>query len=86
VHLDFSEYQGYWRLHPDRFYQWLRDAIDDVGPHKVMFGSGFPNPNVLTPEAEWVDAIKNPKTDLKFSAEDIDMVLGKAAEAVFDTK
>jgi predicted TIM-barrel fold metal-dependent hydrolase len=73
-------------LHPDRFYQWLRDAIDDVGPEKVLFGSGFPNPNVLTPEAEWVKAIKEPKTDLKFSAEEIDFVLGKSAEAVFDTK
>ena len=25
VYLDFSEYQGYWHLHPDRFYQWLRE-------------------------------------------------------------
>ena len=86
VYLDFSEYQGFWRLHPDRFYQWLRDARDDVGADKVMFGSGFPNPNVLTPEAEWVKAIKEPKTDLKFSAEELDFVLGKSAEAVFDTK
>jgi len=33
-----------------------------------------------------VKAIKEPKTDLKFSAEEIDFVLGKSAEAVFDTK
>jgi hypothetical protein len=40
----------------------------------------------LTPEVEWVKAIKEPKTDLEFSAEEIDMVLGKSAEAVFDAK
>ena len=83
VHLDFSEYQGYWRLHPDRFYQWLRDAVDDVGADKVMFGSGFPNPNVLTPEAEWVNAIKEPETDITFTEEEKALILGGAARKVF---
>jgi predicted TIM-barrel fold metal-dependent hydrolase len=83
VHLDFSEYQGYWRLHPDRFYQWLRDAVDDVGADKVMFGSGFPNPNVLTPEAEWVKAIKEPETDITFTEEEKALILGGAARKVF---
>ena len=86
VYMDFSEYQGFWHLQPDKFYHWLRDAIDACGPEKVMFGSGFPNPNVLTPEAEWVKAIKEPKTDVKFTKEELDWVLGKSAEAVFDTK
>jgi predicted TIM-barrel fold metal-dependent hydrolase len=84
VYMDFSEYQGFWRLQPDYFYQWLRDAIDACGPEKVMFGSGFPNPNVLTPEAEWVKAIKEPKTDVKFTKEELDWVLGKSAAEVFD--
>jgi predicted TIM-barrel fold metal-dependent hydrolase len=86
LYMDFSEYQGFWRLQPDYFYQWLRDAIDACGPEKVMFGSGFPNPNVLTPEAEWVKAIMEPKTNIEFTAEEIEMVMGKSAEAVFDTK
>ena len=86
VYMDFSEYQGFWHLQPDKFYHWLRDAIDACGPEKVMFGSGFPNPNVLTPEAEWVKAIKEPKTDVKFTKEELDWVLGKSAEAVFDFK
>ena len=84
VHLDFSEYQGFWRLHPDRFYQWLRDVVDDVGADKVMFGSGFPNPNVLTPEAEWVNAIKEPETDITFTEEEKAMILGGAAKKVFN--
>jgi hypothetical protein len=49
-----------------------------------MFGSGFPNPNVLTPEAEWVKAIKEPQTDIEFTTEELDMVMGKSAEAVFN--
>jgi predicted TIM-barrel fold metal-dependent hydrolase len=84
VYMDFSEYQGFWHLQPDKFYNWLRDAIDACGPEKVMFGSGFPNPNVLTPEAEWVKAIKEPKTDVKFTKEELDWVLGKSAANVFD--
>ena len=84
VYMDFSEYQGFWHLQPDYFYQWLRDAIDACGPEKVMFGSGFPNPNVLTPEAEWVKAIKEPKTNVKFTKEELDWVMGKSAQAVFD--
>ncbi|MFC2070019.1 amidohydrolase family protein [Chloroflexota bacterium] len=84
VYMDFSEYQGFWHLQPDKFYNWLRDAIDACGPEKVMFGSGFPNPNVLTPEAEWVKAIKEPKTDVKFTKEELDWVLGKSAAGVFD--
>ena len=84
VHLDFSEYQGYWRLHPDRFYQWLRDVVDDVGADKVMFGSGFPNPNVLTPEAEWVNAIKEPETDITFTEEEKALILGGAARKIFN--
>jgi len=84
VHLDFSEYQGFWRLHPDRFYQWLRDVVDDVGADKVMFGSGFPNPNVLTPEAEWVNAIKEPETDITFTEEEKALILGGAAKKVFN--
>ena len=83
VHLDFSEYQGFWRVHPDRFYQWLRDVVDDVGADKVMFGSGFPNPNVLTPEAEWVNAIKEPETDITFTEEEKALILGGAARKVF---
>jgi len=84
VYMDFSEYQGFWRLQPEYFYQWLRDAIDACGPEKVMFGSGFPNPNVLTPEAEWVKAIEESKTKIKFTKEELDWVLGKAAAEVFD--
>jgi predicted TIM-barrel fold metal-dependent hydrolase len=49
-----------------------------------MFGSGFPNPNVLTPEAEWVQAIKEPQTDIEFTKEELDMVLGGSAAEVFD--
>jgi predicted TIM-barrel fold metal-dependent hydrolase len=84
LYMDFSEYQGFWRLQPNYFYQWMRDAIDACGPEKVMFGSGFPNPNVLTPEAEWVQAIKEPQTDIEFTKEELDMVLGGSAAEVFD--
>jgi uncharacterized protein len=86
VYMDFSEYQGFYHLQPEYFYQWLRDAIDACGPEKVMFGSGFPNPNVLTPEPEWVKAIKEPKTKIKFTKDELDWVLGKSAQAVFDIK
>ena len=51
-----------------------------------MFGSGFPNPQVSTPEAEWVKAIQQPQTTIKFTKDELDMVMGKTAQAVFDIK
>jgi len=85
AYIDFSSCQRFWQRHPDRFYQWLRDACDDAGPDKIMWASGISASEVI-PEDEWVKAIKEPKTEIKFSEEEKEWILGKTAQTVFDIK
>jgi len=84
VFLDISLRQWDFRVNSDKFYQWLRNLIDWAGPEKLLFASDAPLPTFLLPQDEWVRVIKEPQTEVKFTSEEIDMILGKAAEAVFD--
>lgn len=71
---------------PQGFYKWLRHLIDACTPWKVLFSSDAPDGDTMLPEKEWVDVFRNPKTDIKFTKEEMDIVLGKAAQKVFDIK
>ena len=51
-----------------------------------MFVSDTPMPTMWCPQDEWVKAIKEPDTDINFSKEELDIVMGKAAQAVFNIK
>ena len=84
VYLDISLRQWDFRVNPEQFYGWLRNLIDWAGPWKILFASDDPLPTFLLPQEEWVRAIKEPKTDVPFSQEELDIILGKAAQAVFN--
>jgi uncharacterized protein len=84
VYLDLSIRQLDYRINPQKFYQWLRDLIDWTGPSKVMFASDSPMPTFWCPTDEWVKAINQPDTDISFSREELDIIMGKAAQAVFN--
>lgn len=85
VFLDLSVRQMDYLINRNSFYRWLRDMIDWSGPWKIMFATDTPMPNFWLPMDEWVKAIKEPQTtEVKFTSEEIDLVMGKAAEAVFD--
>jgi hypothetical protein len=84
IYLDISIHQFYYRLHPAKFYRWLRGLIDGAGPEKILFASDAPMPNSWVPLDEWVKAINEPEGDIEFSREELDIVMGKAAQAVFN--
>jgi predicted TIM-barrel fold metal-dependent hydrolase len=85
VYLDISVMQLNYKLNPDYFYRWLRNLIDWATPWKILFASDAPMPTFWVSNEEWVQAIKEPKTkEVKFTSEEIDIILGKAAEQVFD--
>jgi hypothetical protein len=84
VYVDISIRQLDYRVNPQAFYRWLRDFIDWATPWKVLFASDTPMPTFWCPEDEWVKAIKEPDTDIPFSKEELDIVMGKAAQAVFN--
>lgn len=83
VFMDISIRQFDYQINREKFYVWLRDMIDWTGPSKILFASDAPLPTFYLPTKDWVDAIKEPKTDIKFTREERDIILGKAAEAVF---
>jgi predicted TIM-barrel fold metal-dependent hydrolase len=71
---------------PEGFYTWLRRLIDYCTPWKILFSSDSPDGDAMLPEKDWVDAFKNPKTNIKFTREEMDIILGKAAQVVFGIK
>ncbi len=84
VYLDISTRQMDFCINPDSFYHWLRNLIDWAGAEKIMFASDAPLPTLWLSQNDWVKAIKEPKTDVSFTSEEIECILGKTAETVFD--
>jgi predicted TIM-barrel fold metal-dependent hydrolase len=84
VYLDISV-TGQWKymLNPENFYRWLRNLIDEAGPWKILFATDWPQPDLWIPLAKWVKAIKEPKTEVRFTPEEIEIILGRAAQRVF---
>jgi len=83
VYVDISMRQWQYHMHPDRFYQWLRDWLDEVGVWKTMWATDWPSQENIVSRNNWLEAIQKPKTDIFFSQEEIDIILGKAAQKVF---
>lgn len=83
VFMDISIRQFDYQINRQSFYRWLRDMIDWTGPWKILFATDAPLPTFYLPTKEWVDAIDDPKTDIEFTREERDIILGRAAEAVF---
>jgi predicted TIM-barrel fold metal-dependent hydrolase len=83
VYMDISIRQFDYQINKEKFYGWLRDMIDWTGPSKILFATDAPLPTFYMPTRDWVQAINEPDTDIEFTREERDIILGKAAEAVF---
>lgn len=81
--MDISIRQFDYRINRQKFYQWLRDMIDWTGPWKILFATDAPLPTFYLPTKDWVAAIDRPQTDIEFTREERDIILGRAAQAVF---
>jgi predicted TIM-barrel fold metal-dependent hydrolase len=81
--MDISIRQFDYQINRQSFYRWLRDMIDWTGPWKILFATDAPLPTFYLPTRDWVNAIDDPKTDIEFTRDERDIILGKAAEAVF---
>lgn len=83
VYMDISIRQFDYQINREKFYQWLRDMIDWTGPWKILFATDAPLPTFYMTVREWVEAIDEPNTEINFTREERDIILGKAAQAVF---
>jgi predicted TIM-barrel fold metal-dependent hydrolase len=83
VYVDISMRQWQLKMRPQRFYNWLRDMIDETGVWKIMWASDWPSQENIVSRADWLKAFQQPDTDVEFTSEEMDIMLGKAAQAVF---
>ncbi len=85
MYVDFSGWQGKYQENPKHFAEVLRSAIDMLGPWRVLFGTDGALLNVIMPPPEWVKAIQNINSvsDTKFTDEELEIILGKAAIHLF---
>lgn len=50
VYVDLSLWQKPFRkMTKERFYQWLRNLINNVEPEKILFATDAPYPNLMCP-------------------------------------
>jgi predicted TIM-barrel fold metal-dependent hydrolase len=83
VYVDISMRQWQFHMRQQRFYNWLRDMIDEAGVWKIMWASDWPSQENIVSRANWLKAFQEPDTDIEFTSEEMDIMLGKAAQAVF---
>lgn len=83
-YMDLSIRQFDYKINPRKFYDWLRDMIDWCGPEKILFATDAPLPTFYLPTGDWIEVFRNPKTDIAFTKEEMETILGKAAQAVFN--
>jgi hypothetical protein len=84
VYVDVSLWQKSYKKNPQRFYKWLRHLIDEVGSEKVLFATDAPYPNLVVPLKDWVKVFNEPNTNIEFNQEEKEIILGKAAQLIFD--
>ena len=83
--VDISGWQREYLYHPDKFYEMLRLALDEIGPWRVMYGTDNPYLQLVLSSKNWVEAVKNAvnSKEFRFSTEEIDIVMGPAAERLY---
>jgi len=85
LYVDISGWQREYLYHPNKFYEMLRHALDEIGPWRVMYGTDNPYLQLVLSSKKWVEAIRNAvdSKEFRFSQEEIDIVMGPAAERLY---
>ena len=66
IYLDIAGWQPRARLHPlEEFYKPLRAMINNIGSHRILFGSDWPALKLMMNSQKWVDMLKNPSDEAK---------------------
>lgn len=85
VYFDLSYHQfSYVSWGPQKFYEWVRLLIDECGVSKLMWATDTPLPSAVLPAEEFVKVFTERDTNVAFKEEEIEIMMGGAAEEVFD--
>ena len=75
-------------MHYGHFCRELRTVLDLVGPHKVLFGSDAPIQTLIDPLQKWINTIRDlpehAPDGIRFTREEVDMILGRNAQNIFN--
>ena len=83
--VDFSGWQRTFLNSPKDVYLMLRRALNEIGPWRVMFGTDNPYLALMLSTKDWVAGVQAAveSKDFAFSKEEIDIIMGPAAEKLF---
>jgi hypothetical protein len=89
VYLEISAWQKYLKKTPAYFYRVLRNFIDLLGKHKVVFGTDWPDIPAAcgVSMAEWVTHLQNLPREAKaygatFTQDEVDAIMGQNAARI----
>jgi len=88
LYIDISGWQREFLYHPNKFYEMLRHAFDEIGPWRVMYGTDNPYLQLVMSSRDWVRGVQNAVNceAFSFSNEEIDILMGPAAERLYNIK
>ncbi len=85
LYVDISGWQPTFVQDAERFYRMLRHALDTIGPWRVMYGTDNPYLQLVLSSKQWAVGVMAAvhHTDLAFGREEIDIVMGAAAQKIY---
>ena len=87
LHVDISGWQADVKHHPDEFARAVRRFIDALGSDRILFGTDDPAFDPVHPKEEWIDNVRGLAARTEgptFTDDEIDALLGGAAQQLFD--
>ena len=79
---DLSGWQLRWQRSPSRFYADLREVLDTVGAHRVMWGTDAPYYRAVVPDDEWLRAF-SAAPDGALTEDEITWITGRTAQEFY---
>jgi predicted TIM-barrel fold metal-dependent hydrolase len=83
VFCDLSGWQGRFVRNPNRFYADVREVVETVGPHRVMWSTDGPHYRPLLSDADYLRAFTD-APEGTFSAEEAEWITGRTAWEFFE--
>jgi predicted TIM-barrel fold metal-dependent hydrolase len=82
VSCELSGWQVRFQRNPRRFYEDVREVLDVVGPHRVMWGTDAPHYRPVVADDDFLAAF-TAAPEGTFTAEEVDAICGGTAAAMF---
>lgn len=85
VYLDLSGWHLRFLRNPERFYGDVREVVETVGAHRVMWGTDAPYYRALVADDDWAAAFADAPAGT-FTEDEVEAILGGTAAAFYDLR